>query len=564
MATLDRRIGWLFVVFLGLLGLAVIKAVDLGLLRADSLQQVAVSQQVSQDVIPAWRGVITDRNGVELAISQSAAEVDADPYLIKSPQAAAEKLAPLLGKPVLTVLALLTKPHRGNVPLARLLPADRAAKIMKLQINGISETPETTRFYPRGWAASQVLGSVHLDGQGAGGLEYLYNKQLQGVAGERRIVNDAIGQPISIDDVRTMRPGQNVKLTLDAALQDEVEQVLAGVGAQYSPKGATAIVMNPNTGAILALANWPRVNANDPGASPAYATQDRAVTFNYEPGSTFKAFTVAGALQDNVVSPGTTLPVPSVLQVADRRIHDAELHGDETLSVAQILKVSSNIGADEIGMRLGPTRFDYWVHRFGFGAPTGVDLPGEQQGIVLHHQQYSGSSMGNLPMGQGESVTPIQMAAAYSAIANGGVLRTPHVVATIGGHPAPVPAGHRIISATTAAELRGMLQGVLADGGTASGAGIPGYDLAGKTGTAQVVVNGNYSSSKYIASFIGMVPASAPKLVVAVMVDEPQGSIYGGSVAAPAFQKIVGWAVPYLGIAPTAPWPTGTSAGGLG
>ena len=564
MATLDRRIGWLFVLFLGLLGLAVLKAADLGLLQAGTLQQVAVTQQVTRDVIPASRGLITDRNGVELAISESADEVVADPYLITSPQATAEKLAPLLGKPVLTVLALLTKPHSGFVPLAQLVPADRAAQIMKLQINGISETPESTRFYPRGWAASQVLGSVHLDGQGASGLEYLYNPQLRGVSGVRRIVNDAIGQPIAIDDVRTMQSGQTMKLTIDAALQDEVEQVLAGVGAQYSPKGATAIVMDPNSGSILALANWPRVNANDPGASPAYANQDRAVTFNYEPGSTFKAFTVAGALQDNVVSPGTMLPVPSVLQVADRTIHDAEVHPDETLSVAQILKVSSNIGADEIGMRLGAPRFNYWVHRFGFGARTGVDLPGEDSGIILPLSKYSGSSMGNLPFGQGESVTPIQMAAAYSAIANGGVLRTPHVVQTIGGRPAPVPAGHRIISATTAAELRGMLQGVLADGGTASGAAIPGYDLAGKTGTAQVVVNGNYSKSNYIASFIGMVPASAPKLVVAVMVDEPQGSISGGSVAAPAFQKILGWAVPYLGIAPTAPWPAGTSPSGLG
>jgi cell division protein FtsI (penicillin-binding protein 3) len=564
MATLDRRIGWLFVLFLGLLGLAVLKAADLGLLQAGTLQQAAVTQQVTRDVIPASRGLITDRNGAELAISESADEVVADPYLITSPQAAAEKLAPLLGKPVLTVLALLTKPHSGFVPLAQLVPADRAAQIMKLQINGISETPESTRFYPRGWAASQVLGSVHLDGQGASGLEYLYNPQLRGVSGVRRIVNDAIGQPIAIDDVRTMQSGQPMKLTIDAALQDEVEQVLAGVGAQYSPKGATAVVMDPNSGSILALANWPRVNANDPGASPAYANEDRAVTFNYEPGSTFKAFTVAGALQDNVVSPGTMLPVPSVLQVADRTIHDAESHPDETLSVAQILKVSSNIGADEIGMRLGAPRFNYWVHRFGFGARTGVDLPGEDSGIILPLSKYSGSSMGNLPFGQGESVTPIQMAAAYSAIANGGVLRTPHVVQTIGGRPAPVPAGHRIISATTAAELRGMLQGVLADGGTASGAAIPGYDLAGKTGTAQVVVNGNYSKSKYIASFIGMVPASAPKLVVTIMVDEPQGSIYGGSVAAPAFQKIVGWAVPYLGIAPTAPWPAGTSPSGLG
>ncbi len=324
--------------------------------------------------------------------------------------------------------------------------------------------------------------------------------------------------------------------------------MLAGVGAEYQPKGATAIVMDPNSGQILALANWPRINANDPASAPSYANEDRAVGFNYEPGSTFKAFTVAGALQDGVVTPSTQFNIPSVLQVADRQIHDAEDHGDETLSVADILKYSSNIGADEIGMKVGPQRFDYWVHRFGFGSPTGVDLPGEAQGIVLHWQQYSGSSMGNLPMGQGESVTPIQIATAYSAIANGGILRPPRIVKSIGGKPVREPAGQRIISASAAAELRGMLRGVLADGGTASGAAIPGWDLAGKTGTANEVINGHYSSTDYAASFIGFVPASHPRLLVAVMVDRPQGAIFGGAVAAPAFQKIVGWAVPYFGI----------------
>jgi len=292
------------------------------------------------------------------------------------------------------------------------------------------------------------------------------------------------------------------------------------------------------------------VNANDVAGAPSYASEDRAVSFNYEPGSTFKAFTVAGALQDGVVSPSTVFNIPSVLQVADRQIHDAELHGDETLSVADILRKSSNIGADEIGMKVGAQRFDYWVHKFGFGSPTGVDLPGEERGIVLHASQYSGSSMGNLPMGQGESVTPIQMATAYSAIANGGILKRPHIVKAIGGKATNTAAGTRIISPVAAAQLREMLRGVLADGGTASGAAIPGYDLAGKTGTANVVVHGQYSSSAYIASFIGFVPASHPQLLVAVMVDEPQGAIYGGSVAAPAFQKIVGWAVPYLGISP--------------
>jgi cell division protein FtsI/penicillin-binding protein 2 len=218
--------------------------------------------------------------------------------------------------------------------------------------------------------------------------------------------------------------------------------------------------------------------------------------------------------------------------------------------VAQILKYSSNIGADKIGMTLGAKRFDYWVHQVGFGASTRVDLPGEQRGIVLHWWQYSGSSMGNLPIGQGESVTPIQMAAAYSAIANGGIMRPPRIVKSIGGKPTPPAPGRRVISPATAAELRDMLRGVLADGGTASGAAIPGYDLSGKTGTASIVVNGRYSDSLYVASFIGFVPASHPQLLVAVMVDEPQGSIFGGSVAAPAFQKIVGWAVPYLGISP--------------
>jgi cell division protein FtsI/penicillin-binding protein 2 len=308
--------------------------------------------------------------------------------------------------------------------------------------------------------------------------------------------------------------------------------------------------MNPNTGAILALANWPRVSATDPNGAPYWAQEDRATGFTYEPGSTFKAITVAGALQEGLVTPSTMFDVPPVLQVADRQIHDAEAHGYENLSVADILRVSSNIGADLIGQRLGATRFDYWVHRFGFGAPTGVDLPGEANGYVLHSWQYSGSSMGNLPFGQGESVTPMQMATAYAAIANGGVLRPPHIVQAIGGKATAIPKGHRILSPSVAAELRQMLVGVFADGGTASGAAIPGYSLAGKTGTANIAVNGHYSDSLYVASFVGMVPANHPQLECLVVVDEPQGSIYGGSVAAPAFQKIVGWAVPYFGISP--------------
>ena len=550
MAKIDRRIGLLFLVFVGLLGVGLARAAYLGSLQASQLRRAAATQQATVQTLIAPRGDITDRNGVQLAISESADDVVADPYLIKDPQGVAVRLAPLLGKSQPVVLNQVSKPHTGFVYLAHVLPASQASAISRLRIPGISLVPETKRIYPRAWAASQVLGSVGWGDSGLSGIEYRYNSALHGTNGIRKIVSDAIGQPISIDDVRATRPGQTVALTIDAALQDEVEQVLAGVGAQYSPRGATAIVMNPNTGQILALANWPRVDSNNPSAAPSYANDNRSVTFNYEPGSTFKAFTVAGALQDHVVTPSTVFGVPGTLTVADRQIHDAESHGDESLSVAEILKVSSNIGADEIGMRLGAQRFDYWVHRFGFGAPTGIDLPGEEHGIVLHASQYSGSSMGNLPMGQGESVTLMQMATAYSAIANGGVLQPPRMVKAIGARDLPSPPGQRIISDTAAAQLRNMLRGVLADGGTASGAAIPGWDLAGKTGTANEVINGHYSDSAYAASFIGFVPASHPQLLVAVMVDRPQGSIFGGSVAAPAFQKIVAWTVPYLGISP--------------
>jgi cell division protein FtsI (penicillin-binding protein 3) len=544
-AVIDRRIGIIFIVFIALLGIALARATYLGSVQAGSLEREAATQQVSNVVAPAPRGAITDRDGAELALSESADDVVADPYLIKNAVSASAQLSSMLGTPQLTVLKLLTKPHTGFVYLAHLLPAAQAAAIANLRIAGINLVPETRRVYPRGNEAAQIVGSVHQSGAGADGIELAYNNVLQGTSGLRRIVSDARGQAISIDDMKPTVPGKTVALTIDSGLQQEVERVLTEVGAEYSPKGATAIVVNPATGAILALANW-----RSPSTTTAEVPEDQAIGFNYEPGSTFKAITVAGALQDGVVSPDTTFDIPPVLQFADRQIHDAEDHGYETLTVAQILKYSSNIGADLIGQKLGSKPFDSWVHRFGFGKPTGVDLPGEQSGIVLHWWQYSGSSMANLPFGQGESVTPMQMVAAYSAIANGGILRPPHVVQSVGGKRTPVPPGHQVISPTTASELRDMLRGVLADGGTASGAAISGFDMAGKTGTANIAIDGHYSDSAYVASFIGMVPTDHPRLVVAVVVDQPNGSIFGGSVAAPAFQQIVGWAVPYLGLPP--------------
>jgi cell division protein FtsI (penicillin-binding protein 3) len=311
--------------------------------------------------------------------------------------------------------------------------------------------------------------------------------------------------------------------------------------------------MNPRTGAILAMANWPQLNPNDHLVPSLSALENRAVSFDYEPGSTFKVVAVSGALESGLITPNTPFAIPDQIQVANRVIHDAEEHAEETLTTSEILAQSSNVGAIKIGALEGSERFNTWVHKYGFGTPTGVGLPGEEMGEVLPLDKYSGSSMGNLPIGQGELVTPIQMATAYSAIANGGILHTPHIVQSIDGHAARESRGHRVISTTTAAELREMLRGVLAPGGTASEVSIPGYQLAGKTGTASKVdpQTGQYSESAYVASFIGFAPASNPKLLCAVIVDEPQtGSIYGGTVAAPAFGQIMGFALPYLGIPP--------------
>src|SRR5439155_1526576 len=362
------------------------------------------------------------------------------------------------------------------------------------------------------------------------------NALLGGRAGERRVVSDARGQPVSIDEVHPEVAGSPLTLTLDANIQQRSEEVLGALGRIFAPKDATAIVMDPRDGSILAMANWPAVNLNQPSGSSPQALEDRAVSFDYEPGSTFKAITVAAALQDNLVTPATGFDVPDKIQVADRTIHDDTEHGDESLTTAQILAQSSNVGAIKIGMLEGPRGFAAWTRRFGFGARGGIELAGAERGPILPLSRYSGSSMGNLPIGQGQLVTPIQMASAYAAIANGGVLRHPPIIAAVDGRRTAEPAGRRIISAATASSLREMLKGVLALGGTASEVSIPGYQLAGKTGTANKVdpATGQYSKTAYVASFMGFAPASDPTLLCAVIVDEPHaGSIFGGTVGAP-------------------------------
>ncbi len=540
----ERRIGLLFAMFLLLLALAALRATWLGTVRSGSLSERAISQQVQNVDDPAQRGTIFDRNGVELAVSEDSTTVFANPFLIKDPVRVAARLAPIMGMKEDDLLRKLSDRHTGFVYLRRKMDATAGEKVAKLEIEGIDTVTEPKRVYPQGYLASQVLGVVGTDNDGLAGLEYSQEKSLRGQDGERRLVKDALGKTVSLVETKRAQAGKSLSLTLDARIQERAEAVLSEVGQTYTPQGATAVVMDPRSGEILALANWPRVDANNIDGAPTYARQNRAIQENYEPGSTFKAITVSGAMEEKLVEPSTTLAVPPEITVADRTVGEAHDSGGGIKSVAQILKESSNVGSVMIGLKLGATRFDRWVRRFGFGTRTGVDLPGEESGIVLRPEHYSGSSMGNMPIGQGIAVTPMQMATAYTAIANHGVMRRPYIVK--GDAPPP----KRVLTRRTADQVARMLEGVLGPGGTAEEAQVPGYTLAGKTGTAEKAIKGGYSKTDFIASFIGFAPAKDPRLLVAVMVDTPRGDIYGGTVAAPAFERIMEFALPYLKIPP--------------
>jgi cell division protein FtsI/penicillin-binding protein 2 len=540
----ERRIGLLFALFLLLLALAAVRATWLGTIRSGSLSERAVSQQIEDIEDLAARGTIYDRNGVELAVSEDSVTVFAHPFLIKDPVKVAARLAPLIGRNEDDLLRQLSDRKATFVYLRRKMVASLGEDIEKLGIAGIGTVTEPKRVYPQGFLASQVLGFVGTDNVGLSGLEYSQDEQLSGEDGERRLVKDALGEPVSLIETKRAEPGDNLQLTLDSRIQERTEAVLSEVGQTYTPEGATAVVMDPRTGEILALANWPRVDGNNLEGAPEFARQNRAIQASYEPGSTFKAFTVSGAIEEKLVEPGTTLEVGPEITVADRTVGEAHEGGGGIKSVAQILKESSNVGSVMIGLTLGAKRFDKWVRRFGFGKETGVDLPGEATGIVLRPEHYSGSSMGNMPIGQGIAVTPLQMATAYTAIANHGVLRRPYIVK--GDAPPP----KKVLTRRTAEQVSHMLEGVLSAGGTAEEAQVAGYTLAGKTGTAEKAIKGGYSKTDFIASFIGYAPAKDPRLLVAVMVDTPRGDIYGGTVAAPAFERIMEFALPYLKIPP--------------
>lgn len=548
MKLIERRVGLLFALFMVAFLLVMGRAAWLQGFQGGELSANAESQQTTQVTVPGLRGSVLDRNGDPLAVSEEAATVFATPYQITRARQTAEELSELLDQPAGELLETL-RADSGFEYLARQIDTSTANKVKKLELDGIGLLPDSRRVYPQGENAARLIGAVGTEGQGLFGIEASQDEVLAGSNGELDVTLDALGDEISRETIDGAISGKDVQLTIDGQIQVETEKVLEEIGATYQPDGATAIAMNPKDGSLLAMASWPPINPDELAEADPETLSNMATAFNYEPGSTFKAFTVAGALEDNLVRPNTPFDLPPTITVADREIEESHPRGPETLTVADIVKVSSNVGAVTIGLELGDERFDHWVRRFGFGEPTGIDFPGEETGIVPRPEDYSGSTIGNVPIGQGLSVTPLQMMSAYAAIANGGTLQQPKLISSIDGSEVEAPPGEQIIGEKTSRQTRKMLEGVLEPGGTAS-VSVDGYVLAGKTGTAQKVVDGTYSESEYVASFVGFAPAKDPDLLVAVIVDNPKGDYYGGTVAAPAFGKIASFALPYLGADP--------------
>ncbi|HZT92672.1 MAG TPA: penicillin-binding protein 2 [Gaiellaceae bacterium] len=552
----NRRIRLLLGIFVLVFGATLARAGWLQVVHASSLAAMAQRQHRETIVLPAGRGAIYDADGVQLALGEQTSTVYADPREVTEPRAVAEAAAKAFGVDANALYVSLLKRKSSFVYIRRFADPKAAAAFLRRGFAGANAYPEEKRTYPQGSVAAQVIGYAGVDEKGLTGLELQYDKQLSGRPGRETIVRDPFGRVIDTLAATPERQGVSITTTIDHVIQAQAEQVLRQTIAQWHARSANAIVMDPETGAILAMAQAPGYDANatstlrDPGLMTNHAVSDE-----FEPGSVFKVVTVSGALSEHLVTPQTKFVLPPCIQVADACIHDAEPRGTETMSVAQILARSSNVGADTIARKLGPTELMKWIARFGFGRPTGIDFPGEIAGSVPSYpDQWSGTTIGNLPIGQGVAVTSIQIAAAYAAIANGGVWVQPHLVSRVGGRVLRGFKRRRILSLRVDAQLKQMLTGVVDEhGATGNEAQIPGYSVAGKTGTAQIPGPHGYTTGKYEASFIGMVPVAHPRLLVAVTVDQPKSEIFGGVVAAPAFAQIAKYDLQYLAVPPDQP-----------
>jgi cell division protein FtsI (penicillin-binding protein 3) len=544
----------------GLLFLAVtVQAFRLQILQHEDMVKRADRQH--QRVVPLTpvRGTIMDRNGNNLAVSVEMDSCYAEPRHIQDMEGTAAVLAPFLGISKQDILKKLNG-NRNFVWLERRLPPDQAVRIKNLKLRGIGFVPETKRFYPNLEVAAHVIGFTGLDPAGLEGVELKYDSVILGNTGYLVTERDALGRDIALKNavVKNSSPGKNLVLTLDMTIQHIAEKELAKAVIESQGKDGMALVMESDTGRILAMANYPGFNPNAFSHYPQANLRNRIVADSFEPGSTFKIFLLAAALEERVIRPGDVFNCENgSYRIADRTIHDT--HSYARLSVADILKYSSNIGAAKIGARLGDERLFQYLRNFGFGERSGIDLPGESPGNLRDKRRWYGVDLAAISFGQGVSASAVQIAAAVSAVANGGNLMKPYVVERIlddsGQEIKKIEPQvlRRVISPETASQVTRMMEGVTAEGGTGANAAVEGFRVAGKTGTAQKVdpVTRGYSATKRTASFVGFIPADKPKLTILVVVDEPRTSPYGGVVAAPAFHEIAQNSLAYLKIMPS-------------
>ena len=534
------------------------RLVMLQAIEAPAFAALAADQRERVVEFPARRGAILDRGGKALAISVDLHTVYADPEHVEDPVAAAAELAGILDRPARELEVALAGAWPGDrfEYLARQVTPDVARQVRELDLPGVYLKGEAKRYYPGGDLASHVLGFVDIDGAGLAGVELQYEGVLEGRPGRMVLEQDPAGRalPQAEFSFERPRPGQSLLLTIDKELQYRTQLILAEAVGRFSAEAGTAVVMRPDTGEILALANVPNFSLEDPGAAPQEAQRNRAVTDVYEPGSAFKIVAASAALEENAITPKTSFVVPDEMPYSDRVFHDSHEHATVKMTATEIIEQSSNVGTIQVGLRLGGERLDSYVRKFGFGSPTGLDFPGESPGIVLDRKDWTGPTIATIPIGQGIAVTPLQMAAAYSTIANGGVWTEPKLLyGTVDADGrisrSSAPAQKRVVSRRTAKQMMKILVGVT-ERGTGLEARVPGYEVAGKTGTAQKALPGGGYGGGYVASFGGYAPARDPKVVVMVVLDEPS-PIWGGLTAAPTFRSITEFALRHLGASPS-------------
>jgi cell division protein FtsI/penicillin-binding protein 2 len=568
----DQRLRLIMFVFAAAFAVVIGRALYVQILQASALAARAHGQQNSTSVVTTNRGRILDATGHTLAVDVPAKDLMVYPARVQDPRQVASYIAQKLGyqlkhkkafrAEVKLLESRLTVPHVVQARVLAQLDPAVAAEIMSAHPPGLFTVDSVRRDYPSGKLASQLIGYVDYNNSGAlgSGIEHEYNSVLGGHPGEQLEVRGPGGVPLSTVTLRRAQQGRDVQLTIDRSIQQKVQSVLDATVSRTGAHTATALVLDPRNGSILAMATAPGYDNNTVHdlSTKQFArdTHNMAVEYSYEPGSTFKVVTMGAALTAGIVTPQTQFRIPYAIKVGDRVVHDDAPRPTRTFTAAQILQQSSNVGTVTIAELVHKQPLYDWIRRWGFGRRTDIGLPAEAAGAVMPPDKWYSSSIGNIPIGQGISVTPLQMAAMYSGIANGGVMVEPHVVEKIGGRPAPKPVSRRVLSPTVDHTLVNMLKGVVdTAAGTGTRASVPGYTVAGKTGTAQKALPHSlgYSTRNYVASFVGFLPADHPRVEVLVVVDSPRTNIFGGIVAAPAFQQIATFLTKDLAIPPDKP-----------